>query len=96
MYALMIVIAITGIAAATLGCGGCLFALLDKAFDDDVLPNPRRVVPICAIAVVAGALVAIWGFTSAASIQREQCEAAGYEWITGTCYGSNVNVNEAR
>lgn len=48
---------------------------------------------IAAVVVALSLWVTIWGWVTYTAHQREQCEAAGYEWITDTCYGVNVNIN---
>ncbi|AZS07321.1 membrane protein [Gordonia phage Dorito] len=48
---------------------------------------------IAAIVVGLSLWATIWGWVTYTAYQREQCEAAGYEWITDTCYGVNVNIN---
>lgn len=48
---------------------------------------------IAAVVVALSLWATIWGWVTYTAHQREQCEAAGYEWITDTCYGVNVNIN---
>lgn len=91
MYGLMIAVGVIGIVTACVGLVGAGIAGLD------CLGNMREAagwVPLSFVAaLVVGGVVGGWGISETASIEREQCEQAGFEWITGECYGSNVNVN---
>lgn len=88
MYALFVILIIVGIVAALVGV--CVFANAFEPFADRFNWQPLA----AGIAIVVlGAGLATFGSIQTNNIDRQQCEAAGFEWITGTCYGTNVNVN---
>ncbi|WP_439030259.1 hypothetical protein [Gordonia terrae] len=87
--AFALTIAIIGNVIVILAAAGLIIAVFEW-----IAGEWRPIVAAIATVVVALSLWAtIWGYVTYTAHQREQCEAAGYEWITDTCYGVNVNIN---
>jgi hypothetical protein len=85
MYAMWIVFIILGFVVGAAAVFGAVIAFAEDEFGLWLLG---------VVAAVAAYGMAGFGIAQVTSIERQQCEEAGYEWITGTCFGSNVNVNQ--
>lgn len=84
MYAFAILVTTAGIALVCAALAVGVISVIEGSF----------LTLVCSVVILAaGVPAAWWGISTSTGIDREQCEAAGFEWITGSCYGSNVNVN---
>lgn len=85
MIGLLIALAILGFFVGCIAGFGIIFGLVE---------GHRAVATVSTLLVVAGFGAVVFGIVQSANLERQQCEEAGFEWITGTCYGTNVNINE--